>query len=177
MMMLLVETSNFILDLLCDAAIYPKVKPEIIFGNYFFMWDKKSLGLYSNEIVKFKKFLKDMIPYLETMMKMLDRDYSSISASSKNDTLKKMIFDKGQLSLTYKYNSCITFILNIDSSGSTTFFREERILINDDDIYNKIKNRYNSKDMMLLNKLKEFDNMVYVKWKLGDLLFNRSGHK
>ena len=73
-----------------------------------------------------------MIPYLETMMKILDKDYSSLSASSKNDTLKKMIFDKGRLSLTYKYNSYIAFILNIDSSGSTTFFREEQILINDE---------------------------------------------
>ena len=56
--MMLMETSNFIRDLLYDGALYPKVKPEIIFGNYFFIWDEKSLGLYSNEIVKFKKFLK-----------------------------------------------------------------------------------------------------------------------
>ena len=44
-------------------------------------------------------------------------------------------------------------------------------------IYDKIKNQYNSKDMILLNKLKELDNIVSVKWKLGDFLFNRSGHK
>jgi hypothetical protein len=40
-----------------------------------------------------------------------------------------------------------------------------------------MENQYNSKDMILLDKLKDLDNIVSVKWKLGDLLFNRSGHK
>ncbi len=134
------EPSNFIRELLCDGALYPLVKPEIMFGNYFFLWDEKSLGLYSNEIGKFKNFIKSVIPYLETMMKIIDNYPSSPSSSpspssSKNDTVKKMIFDKkGQFSLTDKYNSYITFILNIDNGGSTTFFREERILINDESI-------------------------------------------
>jgi len=176
------ESSSFIRELLSsDGALYQLIKPEIMFGNYFFLWDEKSLGLYSNEIVKFKNFIKNVIPYLETMMKIIDNYYYSSSSSSssslKNDTVKKMIYDKkGQFSLTDKYNSYITFILNIDNVGSTTFFREERILINDE-IYHKMENQYNSKDMILLDKLKDLDNIVSVKWKLGDLLFNRSGHK
>ncbi len=32
-------------------------------------------------------------------------------------------------------------------------------------------------NMILLNKLKEFDNIVSVKWKLGDLLFDCTAHK
>ncbi len=44
-------------------------------------------------------------------------------------------------------------------------------------LYNKVKNQYNSKDLVLLDKLKDLDNIVSVKWKLGDLLFNRSGRK
>jgi hypothetical protein len=172
------EPSNFIRELLCDGALYPSVKPEIMFGNYFFLWDEKSLGLYSNEIGKFKNFIKSVIPYLETMMKIIDNYPPSPSPSpSKNDTIKKMIFDKkGQFSLTDKYNSYITFILNIDNSGSTTFFREEWILISDE-LYGKMKNQYNSKDLVLLDKLKDLDSIVSVKWKLGDLLFNRVGRK
>jgi hypothetical protein len=173
------ETSSFIRELLCgDGALYPLGKPEIIFGNYFFLWDEKSMGLYSNETIKFKNFIKNVIPYLETMMKMIDTYFSSsLSSSSKNDAVKKIVFDKkGLFSLTDKYNSYITFILNIDNDGSTIFFREERILINDE-LYNKMKNHYNSKDMVLLDKLKDLDNVVSVKWKLGDLLFNRSGRK
>jgi hypothetical protein len=166
------ETSNFIRDLLYDGTLYPLVKPEIIFGNYFFMWNEKSRGLYSNEIVKFKNFIKNMIPYLETMMKIIDNS----SLYSKNDTVKKMIFDNWQFSLSSKYSSCINFILNIDKEGSTTFFREEWILINDE-MYNKLKSQYNPKDIMLLDKLKELDNVVSVKWKLGDLLFDRNEHK
>ncbi len=176
-MLMLMETSNFIRDLFYGGALYPLVKPEMIFGNYFFLWDEKSLGLYSNEIVKFKNFLKYMIPYLETMMKIIDNDAFSLSSPSKIDTVKKIISDKnGRLSLTHKYNGYITFILNIDNCGSTTFFREERILINDE-LYDKMKNQYNSKDMILLNKLKEFNDVVSIKWKLGDLLFDRTGHK
>ena len=150
------------------------IKPDIVFGNYFFLWDKKSLGLYSNELVKFKNFIKNVIPYLETMMKIIDN--SSSTLSPKNDPIKKMIFDKGKFSISDKYNSHIFFILNIDISGSTTFCREERLLINDE-IYNKMKIQYGSKDVILLDKLKEFDNIVSIKWKLGDLLFDRSGHK
>ena len=89
--------------------------------------------------------------------------------------MKKTISDKAHFSISDKYNSYIIFILNIDSRGSTTFFREERILINDE-LYYKMKIHYGSKEMMLLNKLKDFDNVVSVKWKLGDLLFNRTGH-
>ncbi len=84
-----------------------------------------------------------------------------------------MIFDKAHFSISDKYNSYIIFILNVDNRGSTTFFREERILINDQ-LYYKMKIHYGSKEMMLLNKLKDFDNVVSVKWKLGDLLFNRT---
>jgi hypothetical protein len=173
------EPSNFLRELLCgDGTLYPLVKPEITFGYYFFEWGEKSLGLYSNELAKFKNFIKKVIPYLETMMKIIDNySSSSSSSSSKTDTIKKMMFDKkGQFSLTDKYNSYITFILNIDNGGSTIFFREERILINDE-LYNKVKNLYNSKDIILLDKLKDLDNIVSVKWKLGDLLFDRGGCK
>jgi len=42
--------SNFIRDLLYDGNLNPLVKPDIVFGKYFFKWDEKSLGLYSDEI-------------------------------------------------------------------------------------------------------------------------------
>jgi hypothetical protein len=169
------EISNFVRDLLYGggSSLYPLVKPSIIFGNYFLTWHEKSLGLYSNEVVKFKNFLKNMIPYLENMMKIIDGSSSILSA--KNDPLKKVLFDKGRLSITDKYNSHIFFILNIDNKGSTALFREERLLINDE-ICEKMEIRYGSANVILLNKLKEFDNIVSVKWKLGDLLFDRTAH-
>ncbi|MDQ6722844.1 MAG: hypothetical protein M3Z01_01075 [Thermoproteota archaeon] len=168
------ESSNFVRDLLYDGTLHPLIKPDMVFGNYFFKWDDKSLGLYSNEIIKFKNFIRNTIPSLESMMNIIDT--SSSSLSTKSDPVKKAIFDKAHFSISNKFNSYIIFILNVDNKGSTTFFREERILINDE-LYYKMKNHYGSKEMMLLNKLKDFDNIVSVKWKLGDLLFNRTGYK
>ena len=71
------ESSNFVRDLLYDGTLHPLIKPDIVFGNYFFKWDDKSLGLYSNEIIKFKNFIKNMIPYLETMMNIIESSSSS----------------------------------------------------------------------------------------------------
>jgi hypothetical protein len=166
-------SSNFIRDLLYDGNLNPLVKPDINFGNYFFKWDEKSLGLYSDEILKFKIFIKNMIPYLETLMKMFDTSTSI----KKIDTSKtKILHDKVQFSISDKYNSYIIFTLNIDNTGSTILFREERILINDE-LYNKMQIQYGAKNLILLDKLKNFNDILSVKWKLGDLLFNRSRHK
>ena len=110
-----------------------------------------------------------MIPYLEPLMKAID------ALHPKNDALKKMLCDKAQFSISDKYNSHIVFILNIDNYGSTVFFREELIKVSDE-LHNKMQIKYGS-DLILLSKLKGFDNRVSVKWKLGELLFNRAGHK
>ena len=116
----------------------PLIKPEIKFGNYFFKWNEKSLGIYSNETVKFKSFIKRTIPHLEYIMKSINVT-SSLSSPIKNDAVKKEILEKGQFSLSNKFNSNIIFILHVDSHGFTTFFREEQILI-DKETHDKITN-------------------------------------
>jgi hypothetical protein len=165
----MVEPSNFIRDFLSDANLNPLVKPEIIFGNYFFKWDDISLGLYSDEVTKFKGFIKSMIPHLEPLMNAIG------AIHLKNEALKKTLLDRAQLSIGDKYNSHIMFILNINNYGSSLFFREERIKFNDE-LHNKMKINYGP-GLVLLEKLKGFDNKISVKWKLGELLFNRGGHK
>jgi hypothetical protein len=165
----MVEPSNFIRDFLSDANLNPLVKPEIIFGNYFFKWDDRSLGVYSDEVIKFKSFIKSMIPHLEPLMNAIG------ALHPKNEALKKTLLDRAQLSIGDKYNSHIMFILNIDNYGSSLFFREERIRFNDE-LHGKMKINYDP-GLVLLEKLKGFDNRVSVKWKLGELLFNRVGHK
>jgi len=165
----MVEPSNFIRDFLSDANLNPLVKPEIIFGNYFFKWDDRSLGLYSDEVTKFKSFIKSMIPHLEPLMNAIGAIHPN------NEALKKILLDRAQLSIGDKYNSHIMFILNIDNYGSSLFFREEQIRFNDE-LHGKMKINYGP-GLVLLEKLKGFDNRVSVKWKLGELLFNRGGHK
>ena len=165
------QPSSFIRDLLLfnGDLTTDLIKPDISFGSYFLEWHEKSLGLYPNEILKFKTFVKRTIPYLEPMMKIID-----IPRPNK-DPFRKVITDKGRLSISDKYNGHITFILNIDASGSTVLFREEQVLINDES-FEKLQVHYDSEDLVLFNKLKDIDNAVSVKWIIGNLLFNRVEH-
>ncbi len=163
------QTSNFIRNLFFNSNLDPPVKPDISFGNYFLKWDEDSIGLYSNEILKFKSFIKNMIPNLEPIMKMIN------ISRPKNDPFRKVINDRGQFSISDKYNGRIFFILNIDTGGSTVLFREERVLINDE-LLEKLQLHCDSKGFTLLSKLKDINDVVSVKWKIGDLLFNRMEH-
>ena len=167
--MVMPQTSNFIRNLFFNSDLNPPVKPDISFGNYFLEWDEESIGLYSNEILKFKSFIKNMIPNLEPIMKMIN------IPRPKNDPFRKVINDRGQFSISDKYNGRISFILNIDTVGSTVLFREERVLINDE-LLEKLQLHYDSKGLALFNKLKDINNVVSVKWKIGNLLFNRMEH-
>jgi hypothetical protein len=92
------------------------------------------------------------------------------------DSSKSIISDKGRLSMADKYDGRISFILNMDASGSTALFREERVSISDK-LLEKLQVHYGSKDLSLFSKLKDINNVVSVKWKMGDLLFNRKEHK
>ncbi len=164
------QTSNFIQDLFFNTNLSPLVKPDISFGNYFLEWDEKSLGLYSNETFKFKTFIKNIIPGLGPIMKIIN-----ISRTKNNNPSIKVISDKGQFSIAHKCNNRIVFVLNIDADGVTGLFREERIFI-DGGLFEKLKHQYESKDSVLLDKLKDINNVVSVKWKIGNLMFNRLEH-
>jgi hypothetical protein len=148
------------------------IKPEMVFGNYFFVWDKNSPGLYSNEIGKFKIFIKNMIPHLEMIMiKMIDinnvNSFKSDSNIHLKSDIKRMIIDKGKFTISSKYDNHVFFVLNIDKEGDTTFFREEKILFSENmyDIFGP--------NNSFLNKLQEGNTNLSLKWKLGILLFDR----
>jgi hypothetical protein len=163
------EPSHFILNIISDHFLNHPVKPEISFGNYFFIWDKNSLGIYSNEISDFKRFIKKMIPNLESMMRLIN---ISINPKEKHGQLNKEILERGQFSIAFKHNSNIKFILYMDVNGSAIFYREEKILINNKR-YNKKNEQHIQDHVERLNKTEDFKS-VAVNWKLGDLLFNRS---
>ncbi len=167
----MLHQSNYIQDLILNTGLDYLIKPDISFGNYFLKWDEKSPGLYSNEIFKLKNFIKNMIPFLEPMMRIID------NSTPKKDPLRKVVCDKGQFAIADKYNSRITFILNMDINGSTSLFREERVLINNE-LFKKLQDYCDFKDLVLFTKLKDINNIISVKWKIGDLLFNRvDSHK
>src|SRR6478735_6244126 len=127
------KSSYLILNIASDHFLYHPVKPEITFGNYFFRWDEKAIGIYSNEISDFKSFIKKMIPNLEVMMKSVN---ISKNPKEKGGQLKKETLERGQFSISNKDNNNIKFILYVDVNGSAIFYREEKILM-DNKIYNK----------------------------------------
>jgi hypothetical protein len=162
------KPSHLIPNMISDHFLYYSVKPEISFGNYFFRWDEKSLGIYSDEISDFKNFIKKMIPNLESMMRIIN---ISKNVKEKDGQLKGEILERGQFSISNKQNSNIKFILYMDINGSAIFYREEKIIM---------ENKKHNKNNMQLpqndeekSNVKEF-KLVAVNWKLGDLLFNRS---
>jgi hypothetical protein len=168
--------SNFVQGLLLGEADGPNplIKPDVSFGSYFLEWDEKSLGLYSNEILRFKTFVKNLIPFLEQIMKTIE-----IPRLKKHDGLRKIMGDKGHITIVDKYDDRIVFVLNVDTDGSTALFREERISINNE-LFEKLQAHYDYDGCnlsVLLEKLQDISDVVSVKWKIGDLLFNRVKQK
>lgn len=152
------------------------IKPPINIDNYFLLWDKKSLGINSSssnsnittgsrgETNSLKIFIRNTIPALEFIMNLFKID-------SKNSTLlKKIIIDKGKFSVVYKFNEQVSFILQIDNIGQTILYREEKICIDKYDqmhLQSDINNINNNKELLNINY------NIIIKWKLGELLFNR----
>ena len=110
-----------------------------------------------------------MISYLECIMKLIN---GTENRKEKDKQLKKEIIERGQFSISYKHNSKIKFILYMDINGSVIFYREEKILM-DNKIYNKINMQHLNKDVERLNETGDLWS-VTLKWKIGDLLFNRN---
>lgn len=146
-------------------------KPSIKFGNYFFVWSERGYGLCPSEINTLKSFVKKMIPFLEQYMNLLTFDHTTSSSQ------RKVNQNKSQICITEKYDPRISFMLFIDSSGSTVFYREEKFFIKTDRFGN-LKNS-NQEELVLYSKdfaprvrAQEY-NTVILKWLLGELLFNR----
>jgi hypothetical protein len=47
------------------------VKPRIEIGNYYLEWNDKSYGIYQKEMSELKGFLKNVIPYFDTIYQLL----------------------------------------------------------------------------------------------------------
>jgi hypothetical protein len=155
-------------------------KPKVEFGNYFFSWEKKSYGIYSIEVDRFRLFVRKALPCLAGSMEML---YSAKKKSPAN-----LVIGRGKLSLSERYDKATRFALEVDSFGSTVFYRKEIVTISgrmhgspmeddDDDDNNSSSSKYNSKVPDASIDIKDMGNgvshEVCIEWKLGELLFRR----
>jgi len=143
------------------------LKPDIRIGNYYFKWDASDgLGIDVREINHFKNFIRKIIPLLEQYMIFLQNKID------KNDPFK----DKKQICIKEKYDKKISFLMFIDSQGSTLFFREESCNVDD---VSKHEKDFGVESLKLSNINSSSNNndrtiKVELKWLLGELLFDRN---
>jgi hypothetical protein len=140
-------------------------KPKIEVGNYYFKWNEKSYGISHREINELKGFIIKVIPYFETIYELinsLERPKGKEKAYPNKD-----IFPDIHISHKNK-KYLIIYDLYMLSDGTTFIERTEKLEIISND-YNKISTSHN----VLKDSYKDLD--LYLKSKLGQLLFNRQG--
>ena len=152
------------------------LKPAVRIGSYFFKWSDNDYGICPSESSVLKYFIRKMIPLLEHYMNILNFE------NKNNLQNKKLLGDKKhQICIVEKYNMNVSFIMFIDSAGSTLFYREEKFHVGSKDFENRgeEQKKENDHNRFVLqtrhdnnNKMTKY-NIVSLKWLLGELLFDR----
>ncbi len=139
-------------------------KPKIEVGNYYLKWNKKSYGISQKEISELKSFLRLVAPYFDKIYKLLN-SLERPRNREKYKLAKELFLDmhvshcsKGGL---FKYDLYMT------TDGSTFIDRTEKIEIIKE--HNQFSDEYAS-------PLFSADSELFLKWRLGELLFNRHGN-
>jgi hypothetical protein len=139
-------------------------KPRIEVGNYFLKWhdDNKSYGIHPKEIAELKGFLKKAIACLNTSYELL----SKLEKPKYKDKYPLHTGLSPLILISYRNKDRrVSYELYMGSDGSTFVDRVEGI---------EVSNNNN----ILANKgklLQQHDvkPRLYLKWSLGELLFNR----
>ena len=138
-------------------------------GSYFFKWSDNDYGICPSESSVFKNFIRKMIPLLEYYMDVLNFEY-------RNNSQKKNLLGnkKHHICIIEKYNVNVSFIMFIDGTGSTVFYREEKFYVRSKDFENDDGKDHNNFVLQTRtdNRMTNH-NIVSLKWLLGELLFDR----
>lgn len=134
-------------------------KPRIEIGNYYLKWDDKSSGISQKEISDLKGFLKDTIPHFDVIYDLIN----SLETSRGKDKRRahKELSPHIHLSQSNK-DRVVRYELYMGSDGSTFIDRTERF-----EIINKDESGYVQRPYV--------KSELFLKWSLGELLFNRQG--
>jgi len=134
-------------------------KPRIEIGNYYLKWDDKSSGISQKEISELKGFLKDTIPHFDVIYDLIN----SLETSRGKDKRRahKELSPHIHLSQSNK-DRIVRYELYMGSDGSTFIDRTERF-----EIINKDESGYAQRPYV--------KSELFLKWSLGELLFNRQG--
>ena len=134
-------------------------KPKIQVGNYYLQWNEKSYGITHKERIELKEFLSMTIPYFDEIYRLLNG--LEKPRGKEKYRLGKKLIPIMHIPYIHKDN-LVNYDLSMKSDGSTFIDRLERIEIIKE--HESIKKHYHSK---------YFDHDLFVKWNLGELLFNR----
>jgi hypothetical protein len=148
-------------------------KPKIEIRNYYLKWNIESYGIPQNEINELKKFLTNAIPFFDTSYELLN----SFEKAKYKDKyrLHKQLPPNVNISFANKHfshNNIVRYELNMHPDGSTFIDRIEGIQPiraitaehdNDNELTKADVQRYQVRPIF------------YLKWTLGELLFNRQG--
>ena len=144
--------------------IIPKdyYKPTIEIRNYYLKWNDESYGIPQKEIPELKRFVANAIPFFDISYKMLN----SLEKPRYRD--KYHIFDKGLspricISYAIKHSHIVRYELRMRSDGSTFIERIEGV--------EATTQRAN--DIIVNPPRHHFKPIFYLKWTLGELLFDR----
>ena len=140
-------------------------KPKIQIGNYYLKWNEKCYGIYPKEIVELKEFVTNLIPYFEVIYKLIN--------SLERPRSKETFFLNKKLSPDIHFSHrnkehLVSYDLHMMSDGATFIYRTEKIEI--------ITKDYSTFSIGVNVAKGNFDKLeLFLKSKLGQLLFNRQG--
>ena len=148
-------------------------KPKIEIQNYYLKWNVESYGIPQKEINELKKFLTNAIPSFDTSYELLN---SFEKAKYKHKyRLHKELSPNINISYVNKHishNNIVTYELHMHPDGSTFIDRIEGV----QPIRTTMEENDNDTAVKKVDVQRfQFKHVFYLKWTLGELLFNRQG--
>jgi hypothetical protein len=156
----------YIPETIAKEYLIPKefIKPMIEIGNYYLKWEDASYGVQLKEVPEIKEFIKNAIPIFDSSYKLLNSLERSEYKHKEKHRFRKLLSPQIHLSQRNK-NHIIGYELYMKFNGSTFIYRVEKIETIKIDNNNPINEVRPEKD--------QTKSTVFIKWKLGELLFNR----
>jgi hypothetical protein len=140
-------------------------KPRIEIGNYYLKWNDKSYGISQKELSDLKGFLRNALRYFDIIYELLNS--LEISREKEKRHLQKELSPHIHFSRSNK-DLMLSYDLYMASDGSTFIDRTERF-----EIINKDESELSKSTNV--QQIRYNNSEFYLKWNLGELLFNRQG--
>jgi hypothetical protein len=156
----------YIPEAIAKEYLTPKefIKPTIEIGNYYLKWDDASYGVQIKEVSEIKEFIRRSIPIFDASYELLNSLERYKHKQKEKYRFSKSLSPQIHLAQRNK-NHTIGYELYMKFDGSTFIYRIERIetiKIGNDNPMNEV--------CPVEDHIK---STVFIKWMLGELLFNR----